>query len=192
MAAGGGPFAPETGALPLWTYAGTMQSSSTRMKIGRTLAGARLEVLGTNTEVPNTSPPLYGATLCGRRHVLSHRHAPRRRSVRVKARLAELDAATSRECIVNAAIDRDCVLQGLREVAVNKAEPASSRVRILELLVKELGMFRDSVDHNLDWASPATGASALKQRSSRAGSRRLDRTRRGSPLIRSRAGSRCS
>jgi hypothetical protein len=64
---------------------------------------------------------------------------------------AELEAATSRECILNAAIDRDCVLQGLREVAANKAEPASSRVRSLELLGKELGMFREGIDHTFQW-----------------------------------------
>jgi hypothetical protein len=50
-------------------------------------------------------------------------------------------------------IDREFVLTGLKEMATNTKLRETARVRAYELLGKELGMFRDAIEHthkNLD------------------------------------------
>jgi hypothetical protein len=50
-------------------------------------------------------------------------------------------------------IDREFVVAGLKDIATNTKLKETARVRAYELLGKELGMFRDAVDHtvkNLD------------------------------------------
>jgi len=63
----------------------------------------------------------------------------------VAARIAEL-RTTSTTAITRALIDRDLVLTGLKDIATNTELKESARVRAYELLGKELGMFRDSLD----------------------------------------------
>jgi len=58
----------------------------------------------------------------------------------VSARVAELQRSVAAAAVNRAAIDRDWVLSGLRRIAENGASE-SARVRALELVGKELGMF---------------------------------------------------
>jgi phage terminase small subunit len=58
----------------------------------------------------------------------------------VSARVAELQRSVAAVAVNRTAIDRDWVLSGLREIAENGSSD-SARVRALELVGKELGMF---------------------------------------------------
>ena len=75
----------------------------------------------------------------------------------VGARVAELQQTVALSAANRAAIDRDWVLSGLRRVAENGASE-SARVRALELVGKELGMFaeRPAVPWDGDFATLTT------------------------------------
>lgn len=60
----------------------------------------------------------------------------------VRARVIELQHNVAQAAVERAAVDRDWVLPGLRKIAENGSSE-SARVRALELVGKELGMFKD-------------------------------------------------
>jgi hypothetical protein len=59
----------------------------------------------------------------------------------VKHRIEELQTAFARSAVNRARVTRGAVLQKLWDIAQDQNEPASSRVRALELCGKECGMF---------------------------------------------------
>jgi phage terminase small subunit len=75
----------------------------------------------------------------------------------ISGRVAELQQLVVQSTVNRAAIDRDWVLSGLRRVAENGASE-SARVRALELVGKELGMFveRPAVPWDGDFATLTT------------------------------------
>jgi DNA-binding CsgD family transcriptional regulator len=68
----------------------------------------------------------------------------------VNARVAELRQAVAQGAVNRAVIDREWVLSELRQIAENGVSE-SARVRALELVGKELGMFTNSSDLLIPW-----------------------------------------
>lgn len=77
------------------------------------------------------------------------------KSAKVHARIEELSSKVHEKLAHRAALNRDWVLGAMQEVALrcmsaDNFQPAPA-IRALELLGKDLGLFRDAIDHNFKW-----------------------------------------
>lgn len=76
-------------------------------------------------------------------------------SALVHARIAELSEKVHDKMAHKACLSRDWVLGAMQDVALRCMDPTnfqpSPAIRALELLGKDLGLFRDSIDHNFKW-----------------------------------------
>lgn len=68
----------------------------------------------------------------------------------VRDRVEEIRAQVSQIAIRGAGISKAAIMEALWKIAHDKDEPASSRVRSLELLGKQLKMFQDVTTHKFE------------------------------------------